>query len=336
MTDFRDLVDLASEKLGGCVLWASDDFFADKDNLIKPHPAEWREHEYTDRGKWMDGWESRRKRAIGPDVRDEAIIRLGLPGVVRGVVVDTSFFRGNFPDAFELEACCARPEATVEQLRSDATEWVKLEPRTPLEGHSLNFFDVHGDFVATHVRIFIYPDGGVARLRVHGTVAPDWRRLGGARSELDLAALEVGGDVLSCSDMFFGPRHNLIAPGRAINMSDGWETKRRRGPGHDWMILKLGAPGVLRKIEVDTNHFKGNFPDSCMIEGVHKTGAVSADQLADEFTPWVPVLPQTKLSASKRHLFQKQIAAHGPITHVRLNIYPDGGVSRLRLWGVRA
>ena len=231
MSDFRDLVDLAVDKLGGHVLWASDDFFAGKENLLKSTAAVFLEHEYTDRGKWMDGWESLRKRAVGRDIRDEAIIRLGVPGIVRGVVVDTSFFRGNFPEAFELEACQMRSDTSVEVLQSSATEWVKLEPRTPIEGNTLNFFDVSSEFIATHLRLIIYPDGGVARLRVHGTVAPDWRALGGAKNEIDLAALESGGEVLSCSDMFFGSRHNLIMPGRGVNMGDGWETKRSRRPG---------------------------------------------------------------------------------------------------------
>ncbi len=325
MSDFRDLVDLAVDKLGGHVLWASDDFFAGKENLLKSTAAVFLEHEYTDRGKWMDGWESLRKRAVGRDIRDEAIIRLGVPGIVRGVVVDTSFFRGNFPEAFELEACQMRSDTSVEVLQSSATEWVKLEPRTPIEGNTLNFFDVSSEFIATHLRLIIYPDGGVARLRVHGTVAPDWRALGGAKNEIDLAALESGGEVLSCSDMFFGPKHNLIAPGRAANMSDGWETKRRRGVNaetHDWAVVKLAGEGTIERIEIDTNHFKGNFPDTAAIDG-----GATADG------PWVVVVPRVKLMAHTRHVFAEELSLHGPFTHVRMRVFPDGGVSRLRVFG---
>jgi allantoicase len=190
------------------------------------------------------------------------------------------------------------------------------------------------DRPCTHLRLHIFPDGGVARLRVYGDVLPAWK--GSKKALTDLAAVENGGLPLLCSDRYFSHPQNLIMPGRARDMGDGWETKRRRGPGFDWVILRLGAPGVIKKIEVDTNHFKGNFPESCLIEGVHRTGSVSPEQLADEFTPWAEILPRTKLSAHTRHVFARQLAAHGPITHARLSIFPDGGVSRLRLWGTRA
>jgi len=320
-TNFQDLLDLASERLGGFVLYATDDYFAEKENLLKPAKAVWKEHEYTDRGKWMDGWESRRKRTPGHDF---AIIRLGLRGVVRGVVVDTAFFRGNYPAQCSIEACAARPEADVETLLSEATNWIEILPKSDLEGNSENLFAIDSAFAFTHLRLRIYPDGGVARLRVHGEVVPDWRREGGLSIETDLAAAEHGGDVLACSDMFFGPKHNLIMPGRAINMSDGWETKRRRGPGHDWVIVQLAAEGVVKRIEVDTNHFKGNYPDTASIEG---TRAFASDE-------WFDILPRTKLQAHTRHLFVDELEQNGPVTHLRLNVYPDGGVSRLRVFGV--
>jgi len=320
-TNFQDLLDLASERLGGFVLYATDDYFAEKENLLKPAKAVWKEHEYTDRGKWMDGWESRRKRTPGHDF---AIIRLGLRGVVRGVVVDTAFFRGNYPAQCSIEACAVRHEADVETLLSDATNWIKILPKSDLEGNSENRFAIESAFAFTHLRLHIYPDGGVARLRVHGEVVPDWRREGGLSIETDLAAAEHGGDVLACSDMFFGPKHNLIMPGRAVNMSDGWETKRRRGPGHDWVIVQLAAEGVVKRIEVDTNHFKGNYPDTTSIEG---TRAFASDE-------WFDILPRTKLQAHTRHLFIDELEQNGPVTHLRLNVYPDGGVSRLRVFGV--
>lgn len=325
MTDFRALLDLAAERLGGTVLFASDDFFADKENLLRAAAPEWREHAYTDRGKWMDGWESRRKRAIGDHLHDTAIVRLGLPGVVRGVVVDTSFFRGNFPESCALEACAARSDTPLDALMSDATSWVPLVVRSKLEGNAENAFEVTASLAATHVRLRIFPDGGVARLRVYGEPAPEWRRLGGATKELDLAALECGAQVLSCSDMFFGPKDNLISPGRAANMSDGWETKRRRGvtaETHDWVTLKLAGEGTLARVEIDTSHFHGNFPDTCMLEGA-----------ATESGPWQTILPRTKLMAHTRHFFVEELEARGPFSHVRLKVFPDGGVSRLRIHG---
>ena len=185
---------------------------------------------------------------------------------------------------------------------------------------------------ATHVRLDIFPDGGVARLRVYGTVAPDWERLKRSGADVDLAAVENGGLVISCSDMFFGHRHNLIMPGRATNMSDGWETKRRRGPGHDWAIIKLGRPGLIRSIEVDTSHFKGNFPESCSLEACNAED-LSEDKLTDLSIAWTNLLPRTKLQAHTRHYFDQELLDTGVATHLRFNIFPDGGVSRLRVYG---
>jgi allantoicase len=321
VADFRNLIDLASERLGGSVLYANDDYFAEKENLLKPAKAVWKEHEYTDRGKWMDGWESRRKRVPGHDF---AIIRLGLRGVVRGVVVDTAFFRGNYPESCSIEGTSMRVDAPVEALLE--ADWRRILPRSPLQGDSENVFDVAGSDALTHLRFNIFPDGGVARLRVHGEVVPEWRLVGGLANEIDLAAVENGADVLNCSDMFFGPKHNLIMPGRAHNMSDGWETRRRRGPGHDWVIVKLATEGRVRRIEIDTNWFKGNYPDTASIEGSNANDGQSVEN-------WTELLPRTKLQAHTRHFFSDELVSDGPFTHLRLNVYPDGGVSRLRVWG---
>src|SRR5437762_9383208 len=217
--DFTELIDLASERLGGAVLFANDDFFAEKENLLKPAAPIFIDGKYTDRGKWMDGWESRRCRTPG---FDWCIVRLGLPGIVRGVVVDTSFFRGNYPEQCSLEACNVLGQPSVEQLLSDEISWREILPRSNLKGDSLNPFEVNDDGRVTHLRFKIFPDGGVARLRVYGEVLPDWQSIKRIGGQVDLAAVEHGGLVLSCSDMFFGHRHNLIMPGRALNMSDGW------------------------------------------------------------------------------------------------------------------
>src|SRR5262249_23156497 len=237
--EFTDLIDLASERLGGAVLFANDDFFAPKENLLKASDPVFIEGKYTDRGKWMDGWESRRRRTPG---FDWCIVRLGLPGIIRGVVVDTSFFRGNYPEECSIEGCAVDRRPAVDELTGEGMNWTSVLPQSELKGDSLNSFAIENDQRFTHLRFKIFPDGGVARLRVYGEVVPDFEALK-ARGEVDLAAAKNGGLVLSCSDMFFGHRHNLIMPGRAVNMSDGWETKRRRGPGHDWVVIKLGHPG---------------------------------------------------------------------------------------------
>ncbi len=327
MTDFHELPDLASERLGGAVLWANDDFFAEKDNLLRAAAPVWKADAYTDRGKWMDGWESRRRREPG---HDECIVRLGLPGLVRGVVLDTAFFRGNYPDMASIEVCAARADATVDDLLSPSTAWVEVLPQTKLAGDTKNAFALDGATLATHLRLHIYPDGGVARLRAHGVVVPDWRSLGDGGDPLDLAALENGAVSLACSDMFFGERHNLILPGRAPHMGDGWETRRRRGPGFDWNLVELATEGALERLVIDTDHFKGNYPDTCRVEGICRPGA-TAGELVD--APFVEVLGRTKLQAHTRHEFTDALSARGPFTHLRLCVYPDGGVSRLRAWG---
>jgi allantoicase len=327
--DFTELVDIASEKVGGAVLLANDEFFAPKENLLKASTPIFIEGKYTDLGKWMDGWETRRRRTPG---FDWCIIRLGLPGIIRGVVVDTSFFRGNYPDHCSLEACALAGLPTAEELASEAIQWIEILPQVPLIGDSQNAFAIENGTDSerrfTHLRFKIYPDGGVARLRVYGEAIPDWERLKRVGGDIDLAAVENGGLVLSCSDMFFGHRHNLIMPGRALNMSDGWESKRRRGPGHDWVNIKLGKPGHINRLEVDTSYFKGNFPESCSLQACRTTGHVLPVSL-----DWKSVLPRTKLQAHTRHWFEEELLDAGTVSHLRFNIFPDGGVSRLRVYG---
>ncbi len=328
---FMDLPDLASERLGGAVIAANDEFFAAKEGLTRPAAPEWREGAYTERGKWMDGWETRRRRTPG---HDWAIIRLGVSGIVRGVVIDTSFFTGNFPEHASIDACAIDGTPPADSVASSQTPWEPLLARSPLNGNSQNLFaiDRHAARV-THLRLNIFPDGGVARLRVHGDVLPDPRLFEQGR-EVDLAAMESGGFVVACSDMHYGHRQNLILPGRSTHMGDGWETKRRRGPGHDWSIIRLARRGSINRIEIDTDHFKGNAPGSCTVECIdeEKTGGGASITASRE--EWSMLLGDTPLQPHSRHRFESidQRAA----THVRLSIYPDGGVARLRLIGTAA
>ena len=324
---FVELVDLASDRLGGAVIYANDEFFAEKDNLLKPEKPIFIEGKYTDRGKWMDGWETRRRRTPG---HDSCIVRLGLPGVIRGVNVDTSFFRGNFPEACSLQACAVAGHPDAEQLLGPETKWVEILPRTLLRGDTHNLLPIEVEQRFTHLRLHIYPDGGVARLRVYGEVAPEPRRV--AAPEVDLCAVENGGRVLASSDMFFGARHNLIQPGRGINMGDGWETRRSRRPGPDWVIVRLMAQGIIERIEVDTTHFKGNAPESCSLAVSDASDDARLESLTREGA-YSEILPRTRLLAHTRHVFEVDGAARLPATHVRFCIFPDGGVSRLRLYG---
>jgi allantoicase len=319
MTAFTPLVDLASERFGGRAVATNDDFFAPKENLVKRSPPIFIPDKYTDRGKWMDGWESRRRRTAG---HDWCIVQLGLPGLLRSVVVDTAFFRGNFPSHCSLDACAAPPDATVDELLSDGAGWTTVLQKSELQGDFQNPFELAGARRYTHVRLNIYPDGGVARLRVMGEVVPDWRRILSEEQEIDLASIRNGGHVVDVSDRFFGEPHNMLMPDRAPNMGDGWETKRRRGPGYDWAVVRLGVEGVIRRVEVDTAHFKGNYPDSCSIDA-------SLDG-----SEWRTLLPNTKLDPDRRHAYETELVDAAPAAQLRLNIYPDGGISRLRVFGV--
>ncbi len=317
---FTGLPDLASRALGGSVVFATDELFAEKENLIKPEPPEFAPGQFGNRGKVYDGWETRRHRA---PAHDHAIIRLGVPGVVHGVVVDTSFFRGNYPPQVSVEGLAAGGYPAPGELA--AMEWQTLVRRSDASRDSANEYPVRSPFACTHVRLSIYPDGGVARLRVHGTPVPDPRFLAGT---IDLAALENGGRVVGCSDQFYASAGNLILPGRAVSMAGGWENARRRGPGNDYVIVALAAPGVLRDVEIDTACFVGNAPDRVRLLAADARGAAGP---GIPESGWREVLPQTRIQPDTRHRYL--VGGHVVATHARLDVIPDGGLARLRING---
>ncbi|MBS4042273.1 MAG: allantoicase [Chitinophagaceae bacterium] len=321
---FAQLTDLAAERLGGKVLFATDDFFAEKENLIKPTRGIFITDKYTERGKWMDGWESRRKRTPG---HDWAVIQLATSGKIKGFDIDTNFFLGNHPPHASIEAI--NLESSVGITDWENLSWKEILPKSHLDAGSQNFYESNSDEIFTHIRLHIYPDGGVARLRVYGEVFKDWSKVSSNES-IDLVAAINGGKALACNDMFFSAMSNLIMPNRSINMGDGWETKRNRTPNNcDWVMLKLAHPGVAEKIIVDTCHFKGNYPDSCSIECCNR----SDEDVMNNNVEWNELLSKQKLSADHIHEFSSEILHKQSITHIRLNIYPDGGISRLRLIG---
>jgi allantoicase len=333
---FTNYIDLAQERLGGKALISSDDFFAEKENLLKPGRGIFIPDKYTDRGKWMDGWESRRKRVPG---YDWCIIKLATSGIIKGLDIDTNHFLGNHPPFASVDACCWDNNPSTEFLQSESANWIEILPKNPLAPGNQNFFEINNLNRWTHVRLNIYPDGGVARFKVYGEVVKNWTKIK-SDALIDLAAAINGGKALACNDMFFSSKDNLIMPGRGINMGDGWETKRNRTPNNrDWLILRLAHPGFIKKILVDTCHFKGNYPDRCSIEGTahpltpSQREGEETKQLSGASIKWVSILPQAKLQADHEHYFENEIENYGPFTHVRLNIFPDGGVSRLRLFG---
>ena len=329
---FTQLTDLAAERLGGKVIYATDDFFAEKENLIKPTRGIFITGKYTDRGKWMDGWESRRKRTPG---HDWAVVQLATPGSISGFDIDTNFFLGNHPPYASIEAVYIKEGSSItdlptEQAGWETIEWKEILPKSHLDAGSQNFYESNSNDLFTHIRLHIYPDGGVARLRVYGEVYKDWDAIN-VNEEVDLVAAINGGKAIACNDMFFSAMGNLIMPGRGINMGDGWETKRNRIPGNsDWVILKLAIPGTIERIVVDTCHFKGNYPDSCSIEGCVSE---NEKEIINNNATWQIILPQQKLSADAEHEFINEIQNIGVVSYVRLNIFPDGGISRLRSFG---
>jgi allantoicase len=325
----RSLPDLASQRLGGRVVYANDEFFAPKENLLLPTAPMFDPARYTDRGKWMDGWETRRRREPG---HDWCVVRLGVPGIVREVVVDTAHFRGNHPESAAIDAVWTDREP--DRWDGDAPEWVSLVPATPLSGDAANRFRVEDDRPWTHLRLSIHPDGGVARLRVHGEAIPDWERIASDATTggIEVAATPRGGTVVACSDEFFGAPGNLLLPGDSEGMWDGWETRRRRGPGHDWVVVRLGRRALVERIEIDTRHYKGNHPASAAVEGIDAPGA-GPQELTAEGTPWVELVPRTTLRPDVAHVFEPPDLVPAAATHVRLSIHPDGGVARLRVLG---
>ncbi|QNA75996.1 allantoicase [Streptomyces sp. So13.3] len=322
---FTDLVDLADRRLGAGVIAANDEFFAERENLLIPEPAHFDPEHFGHKGKIMDGWETRRRRGTGTDAphpvdadHDWALIRLGAPGVIRGIVVDTAHFRGNYPQSVSVEATAHSLSASPQDLLAEGVEWTTIVPRTPVGGHAANGFTVEVDRRFTHLRLNQHPDGGVARLRVYGEVAPD----PGWLAELgtfDLVALENGGTVEDASDRFYSSPVNTILPGRSRKMDDGWETRRRRDKGNDWVQYRLVAQGVIRAVEIDTAYLKGN-----------SAGWAALFVQDDGSDEWTQLLPRTKLQPDTVHRF---LVNPVPATRVRIDIFPDGGISRLRLHG---
>jgi allantoicase len=310
MSAFAQLPDLAGRALGGAVVAANDESFAAKENLILPDPPTPRTA-FGHRGKEYDGWETRRRRTPG---HDWAIVRLGVPGIVAGVVVDTAFFTGNYPPQASVEGAAIEGHPAVAEL--EKADWQPLLPISDLAGDTANAFAVDSDRRVTHVRLSIHPDGGVARLRVHGTAVPDPRPLDAG--PFDLAALENGGRVSAVSDEFYGRPAQLIAPGLARSMGEGWETARRRDRGNDWVEVTLACEGVVALAELDTSWFLGNAPGTASLTGVTGDGEVT-------------LLPRTRLQPDTRHRFV--LPPVPGVSRVRLDVFPDGGMARLRLWG---
>lgn len=324
---FTALPDLASRALGGCVIWANDEFFADKENLINPAAPVFRPATFTAKGQQYDGWETRRRRPGAPGVagndHDSAIIRLAAAGLIRGIVIDTAHFLGNYPPQCSVEATWCDGYPSPKRLLK--AQWTEIVPAHPLGGgqeHHIPVGDLGRRF--SHVRLNLLPDGGVARLRVHGEPLPDPSFLEGVT--VNLASLVDGARVSGCSDMYFGRADNMLMPGLARTMGEGWENARRRDGGNDWAEIRLLGEGIVRVVEIDTTHYKGNAPYKAKLSAARIDG--DRQPAAGD---WSVLLPKTRLQPDTAHRFLIRHAE--PATHLRLDIYPDGGVARLRAFG---
>lgn len=319
------LVNLADGSQGAQALWANDEFFAAKERMLQQSEPVFRAGTFDGHGQWMDGWETRRRRTPG---QDSCIVRLAYPGVVKLIDLDTRHFTGNYPPRASVDATC-----DPDPLKP-GTHWSTILPARELGGNRHNLFPVADGSAWTALRLNIIPDGGIARFRVWGTVQPDWSTVA-ADQIVDLFAVERGGVALLANDEHYGSIRNLNRPGRGVNMGDGWETRRRREPGADWVIVRLGHPGIIREVEVDTAHFRGNYPDRVSMQAALVRG-IADEALESASANWPLLLPEQKLSADAVHRFKDQVAGLGPVSHLRMTIHPDGGVSRLRLIGTVA
>lgn len=317
-------VNLASADFGGTVLSCSDEWFAAANRMLQSSEPVFVVGKFDDHGKWMDGWETRRRRDGG---HDHAVVKLGLPGVIKGLDIDTSHFTGNFPPAATVQACYSSTEPNA------STAWTEIVPATSLSSSSHHFIELADERPWTHCRLSIYPDGGVARFRVYGQPVCDWAAHD-AQTLHEVSALASGGRIVAYNDAHFGVPFRLIMPGRGVNMGDGWETRRRREPGIDWCIIELGHAAIIEKIEVDTAHFKGNYPDRISLQAAHVSGGTDQSVITQAMF-WPMLLNEQKTEADKQHFYSgsHQIQTLGAVTHVKLNMIPDGGISRLRIWG---
>jgi len=315
------LIDLAQPRLGTKVIYKTDDFFASANRIISPTEPVFKVGVFDKHGKWMDGWESRRKRTAG---HDYIIIKLGKPGTIKKVDVDTSHFNGNQPAMISIEGANSNSNK-INQLK-----WQPLLSKKKTKANSHHYFTVNSDKVFTHIKFNIFPDGGVARLRLYGSIAKSSKL---KNKKINLASLLDGSSVIACNNEHFGKAENILAPGKAKNMGDGWETRRRRGKGFDWLILNSLDGKEIDKIEISTHHFKGNFPSHCSLQVAYLPNSKNSKQIVKSSTKWKYLLKDAKLSANKVHVFKNNLMKKDKINFIKINIFPDGGISRFRIYG---
>ena len=316
------LIDLAQPRLGSKVIFRTDDFFASADRIIDPSAPVFKEGLFDKNGKWMDGWESRRKRTPG---HDYLIIKLGKPGSISKVNVDTSHFNGNQPSMISIEACNSKSN-NIKNFK-----WKSLLGKKKTKANSHHIFKTSSKSVFTHIKLNIFPDGGVARLRLYGNISKEKNDF--KNKTINLASLLDGASLIACNNEHFGKAENILAPGKAKNMGDGWETRRRRDKGFDWLILNSIDGEKIDKIEISTHHFKGNFPSHCSLQAAYITTKKSSSSIVSGSNKWKTLMNKTMLKANKTHTFRNVLMKNDKINFIKINIFPDGGISRFRIFG---
>jgi allantoicase len=316
-------INLAEPRLGSKVIFKTDDFFASASRIINPNPPIFKEGVFDKHGKWMDGWETRRRRRKGFDY---LIIKLGKPGKIFNVDIDTAHFSGNQPTHASLQACYSNKKKPNNKSR-----WITILNKKKLDPNKNHNFNIKNKSIFTHIKLNIYPDGGVARLRIFGEI--EMKNVNFGSKMINLCSMLNGASIIGCNNEHFGRAENILAPGKGKNMGDGWETKRSRGKNFDWLIIKFGYPGTINKIEIDTHHFKGNYPDSCSVQAAYISKKISNNSIVRKSNKWKLLLNKAKLNANKKHSFNSKTMQKNKINFIRINIYPDGGISRIRAFG---
>jgi len=316
------LIDLAQSRLGSKIVYKTDEFFAPAKRIINSWTPVFKEGVFDKHGKWMDGWETRRKRTKG---HDYLILKLGKPGEIHKVDIDTSYFNGNQPSKVSLDACLSK-----KKLPTKNSKWVSILKKKSTKPNSHHFFNIKNKSIFTHVKLNIYPDGGVARIRIYGNIKIN-KQFG--KKVINLTSVLNGASPIACNNEHFGRAENILAPGVGKNMGDGWETRRSRGKNFDWLILKCATAGKINKIQIDTHHFKGNYPDKCSLQAAYLNGKISAKSIVNKSKNWKLLLSKVKLHAHKKHNFKNKLMKNKKVNYIKINIYPDGGISRIRVFG---
>ena len=316
------LIDLAQSRLGSKIIFKTDEFFAPAKRIINPWPPVFKEGVFDKNGKWMDGWETRRKRSKG---HDYLILKLGRPGKIHKVDIDTSYFSGNQPSKVSLEACFSKKKTPVKN-----SKWITILKKIPTKPNSHHYFHIKNKSIFSHIKLNIFPDGGVARLRIYGSMIIK-KRFG--KKILNLTSVLNGATPIVCNNEHFGRAENILAPGTGKNMGDGWETRRSRGKNFDWLIIKCATPGKINKIQIDTHHFKGNYPDKCSLQAAYIDEKIANRSIINKSKKWKFLLNKAKLQANKKHNFRNKLMKNKKINYIKINIFPDGGISRIRAFG---